>query len=432
MTTSPAEDSARVASDDAGRYLRYMAEFIGFGEADARAVRATKQLVERHLPEIVTDFYERLLRYPPTRAFFLRPDGTVDEQYLELRMRHQIHFWLRTADATLDDDYARYVDYVGRAHTSRGADERIYVGERYVIGMVGVVQHAISRALLEEPDGQEPLRSEAVEAWDKMLMVVLELLARAYGHERTAETFEALVPVDRDDVVSVAERAFAATRGPREGAPVRAVRVAAAAEIPDGERKLVEVDGLSVGVFHVLGEWHAIRNYCLHRGGPVATGALDGATITCPWHGFRYDVVTGRCLADPMAVLDRYAVEVRDGEVYVPLPEHTGPPAESAVSGTFEVAEVPPGVSRVVTVGGRPVLAHNVDGVLFATASECPHAFGPLADGKRSGPTIECPLHGSVFDVTTGEVVTGPATEPLATFRVEVDGAVGRVVATET
>ena len=65
-------------------------------------------------------------------------------------MRHLTNFWIRTADAIFDDEYARYVDYVGRAHTSHGADPRIYIAERYVIGQVGFLQHAITEILIKE------------------------------------------------------------------------------------------------------------------------------------------------------------------------------------------------------------------------------------------------------------------------------------------
>jgi len=54
-------------------------------------------------------------------------------------MRHQTNFWLRTSEGVFDDEYAQYVDYVGRAHTAHGADPNIYIAERYVIGMVGFV-----------------------------------------------------------------------------------------------------------------------------------------------------------------------------------------------------------------------------------------------------------------------------------------------------
>lgn len=320
-----ADAGAPPTPDGRGRHFRYMAEFIGFTEADAELIRRTKPVIHAALPRIVTDFYNQLLRYPPTRRFFEREDGTLDQEYLELRMRHQINFWLRTAEGVFDDDYAAYVDYVGRAHTARGADRDIYIAERYVIGMVGFVQHAISRALMRAlTGGSDPdFPDDAVEAWDKLVMVILESLARAYGHERVAESFEPLVAVDRRALADLADRAVAAELRPARRRKRVEIRVGAADEIPEGERRLVEQGGLSVGVFHHAGRWYALRNRCLHRGGPVATGPLDGGVLTCPWHGFRYDITSGACLADPLARLETYEVLVREGEVYLLLPEST-------------------------------------------------------------------------------------------------------------
>jgi len=86
------------------------------------------------------------------------------------------------------------VDYVGRAHTSHGADPSIYIPERYVIGQVGFVQHAINKALVEELHPvDEGLGHAAEDAWSKLMMVLLEMLARAYGNEREAETFDPLL-----------------------------------------------------------------------------------------------------------------------------------------------------------------------------------------------------------------------------------------------
>ncbi len=135
---------------DAGKYFRYMADFVGFTSADEQAIMRTKPIVEKHLPAIVGEFYDHLLRYPPTRKVFLKKDGTLDEAYLELRMRHNANFWLRTVEGNYDDDYASYIDYVGRAHTSHGADPSIYIAERYVIGMVGFISHALSQAISSE------------------------------------------------------------------------------------------------------------------------------------------------------------------------------------------------------------------------------------------------------------------------------------------
>src|SRR5690606_19040960 len=117
-----ADPTATDQTAEAGKFFRYMADYVGFTPADAAIIRQTRSLIAKHLPEIVSDFYTHLLRYPLTRRLFLLPDGTINELYLMLRMRHLSNFWLRTAEGVYDDAYAAYVDAVGRAHTSRGAD----------------------------------------------------------------------------------------------------------------------------------------------------------------------------------------------------------------------------------------------------------------------------------------------------------------------
>ena len=149
-------DKVKRGSEDSGKYFQYMAEFVGFTQADADAIRESGLVVEKYIPEIVSRFYAQLLRYPPTRKFFLRKDGTLDQDYLQMRMHHLTNFWRRTAAGIYDDDYARYVDYVGRAHTERGADPNIYIPERYVIGQVGFMQHAISQAISRELHDIDP------------------------------------------------------------------------------------------------------------------------------------------------------------------------------------------------------------------------------------------------------------------------------------
>ena len=309
-------------AEDAGRYFRYMAEFVGFTRADAETIAQTRPIIEKHLPSIVADFYDQLLRYQPTRKLFLKPDGTIDQEYVEKRMLFQINFWLRTATGVFDDDYASYVDYVGRAHTSRGADPNVYVAERYVIGMVGFMQRAIDQALhseLHETDLSAEDRAEA--AWGKLLMVILEMLSRAYGNERAAETFDPLVSVDGDMVSTLAEQAFSEAVGKSAALRSRDVVVGQVDDVEEGERKIVQVGALSVGVFHHKGSWYAIENHCLHRGGPVATGALTADILTCPWHGFQYNLTNGQLLLDKNAILRTFPVTIQNGEIHLQVPE---------------------------------------------------------------------------------------------------------------
>jgi nitrite reductase/ring-hydroxylating ferredoxin subunit len=72
----------------------------------------------------------------------------------------------------------------------------------------------------------------------------------------------------------------------------------------------VEVDGKEIALFNVDGTFHAIEDTCLHAGGPLHEGALDGPTVTCPWHEWRYDVTTGRCEVHPKISLRCYPVRV--------------------------------------------------------------------------------------------------------------------------
>src|ERR671910_2012772 len=92
---------------------------------------------------------------------------------------------------------------------------------------------------------------------------------------------------------------------------------------------------------------------------------------------------------------------------------------------------VPPGTATVVSVEGIEVALVNVDGSLYAVDNQCTHLGGYLGEGEInpdwSDWAIECPLHGSVFDVRTGEVLNPPAPTPVRTHPVEVDGGVVKV-----
>ncbi len=97
------------------------------------------------------------------------------------------------------------------------------------------------------------------------------------------------------------------------------VRAAAVVEIPAGTIREVSLDGKAVALANVGGQFHAINNTCLHRGGPLGDGPLEGNIVTCPWHGWQYDVTTGKVSQNPAVGVDCYAVEVRGDEIYVDL-----------------------------------------------------------------------------------------------------------------
>ncbi len=405
-------------------------------------------------------FYAQLLRYPPTRKYFMRADGTLDQDYLQLRMVHLTNFWRRTAAGVYDDDYARYVDYVGRAHTERGADPHIYIPERYVIGQVGFMQHAISQAISRElHEVWTPIgRCAPCAAWNLLMVVILEMLSRAYGHEKEPETYADQAIVDHDPVFQLAVEAYELGLGMRTTVESQDVIAGTEAEIPDGGRKIIKVDGLSIGVFHHAGGWYALRNSCQHRGGPVATGELKDGILTCPLHGYQYRVTDGTLLSDPSAHLEMYPVEVRDGEVHLKIPvvrrdaiqvsiiEPAGGRRRARARPTDAApAGKPRLTAQRVRHNGAQARAHHAwwkwraSWWRFTTwrAVSTPRPIaartpkGPMDEGELNGKTAICPWHGSCFDVTSGAVTCGPAKEALRTYRVEVEGVVGRVFSIE-
>ena len=95
------------------------------------------------------------------------------------------------------------------------------------------------------------------------------------------------------------------------------VTVASVDDVPPGSGKVVEAGGRLLALFNVDGAFYVLDNTCLHRGGPVGEGDLEGTVVTCPWHGFQYDVTTGRNVFDPDVGLQTFPVRVADGEVQV-------------------------------------------------------------------------------------------------------------------
>lgn len=115
-------------------------------------------------------------------------------------------------------------------------------------------------------------------------------------------------------------------------------------EFPDPGRKVIEVDGTEVGVFCRNGRFTAYENVCPHMGGPVCQGRIiaqvqelikddktsaglafskDQTNIVCPWHGYEFDIGTGRCQGNPRMRLLPVRVAVVDGDLVVNLPGGT-------------------------------------------------------------------------------------------------------------
>jgi nitrite reductase/ring-hydroxylating ferredoxin subunit len=95
------------------------------------------------------------------------------------------------------------------------------------------------------------------------------------------------------------------------------VTVARADDMPDGEVRTVWAGELELTLAHCDGRFYATQAHCLHMGGPLGAGRLEGCVLSCPWHGWQYDVRTGENEFDRALALDTYEVRVEDGDVKV-------------------------------------------------------------------------------------------------------------------
>ena len=87
-----------------------------------------------------------------------------------------------------------------------------------------------------------------------------------------------------------------------------------------------------------------------------------------------------------------------------------------------KTGDIPEGELRAYQVGGEDVTIANVAGTFYAFNDVCTHAMCSLAEGDLDDTTVTCACHGSEFDVTTGDVLGGPATEPVDSYQVSVEG----------
>jgi nitrite reductase (NADH) small subunit len=95
------------------------------------------------------------------------------------------------------------------------------------------------------------------------------------------------------------------------------VRATAREEIAPGTIREFQLEGKAVALANVEGKFFAVNNVCLHRGGPLGEGELDRQVVTCPWHGWQFDVTNGQLLTNAAVCLTCYPVEVRGDDIFV-------------------------------------------------------------------------------------------------------------------
>ncbi len=95
--------------------------------------------------------------------------------------------------------------------------------------------------------------------------------------------------------------------------------VATVADLAEGSGKTIEIGQRQIALFNVGGTFYAVENTCCHRGGPVGDGDVVGTVVSCPWHGWCFDLDSGACLNSPGDRLRTYDVVVEGSEVRVRL-----------------------------------------------------------------------------------------------------------------
>jgi nitrite reductase (NADH) small subunit len=97
-------------------------------------------------------------------------------------------------------------------------------------------------------------------------------------------------------------------------------RVALVSEIPVGTGREFVAGGRIVALFHLEEGFFALDGICPHAGGPLAQGVVRGTVVTCPWHGWQFDVTTGRHCLNSQLCHTRFPVSIEGPDVYVELP----------------------------------------------------------------------------------------------------------------
>lgn len=92
-------------------------------------------------------------------------------------------------------------------------------------------------------------------------------------------------------------------------------------EFAPGTSREIAVAGRVIALYRIGDTFHALDGICPHAGGPLGEGTLEGTRVTCPWHGWQFDVTTGGHCLTPKIAQERFDIELHDGNVYIDLPE---------------------------------------------------------------------------------------------------------------
>ena len=168
--------------------MKEVAEFVGLGPAELETIRATAPVVLKHAAELTASVYDHFLKFPGARKFFLNSDGLVDEARLDQR-KHSLERWLRgSISFQIDEDYPIRLLATGIVH-SHPPSHRAHLGSipsRYMVATISFVQTALANLLHHEITDPDEARQAAI-AWNKLLIVQLDILLAGYLNETPTE-----------------------------------------------------------------------------------------------------------------------------------------------------------------------------------------------------------------------------------------------------
>lgn len=96
-------------------------------------------------------------------------------------------------------------------------------------------------------------------------------------------------------------------------------RVASLDEILPGSTKVIMAGDKEIAIFNLDGNLYAIQHRCPHRGGPLGEGSILNDVVTCPWHGWKFDVKTGISPVKPEPKIMTFPVKIEGGNVFVDI-----------------------------------------------------------------------------------------------------------------
>ena len=176
--------------------MKEVAAFVGLAQNELDIIESTRELVLSKGEEITGEVYDHFLKFQVTRRFFLNEDKAVDDDRLE-RRKHSLLRWLRgSLDFKIDEDYPVRLLATGIVH-SHPPSHRAHMGSipsRFMIGSMSYLQTLLANIFYSEMKDSEEAHQASV-AWNKMLMVQLDILQAGYINETPTTETESAPPM---------------------------------------------------------------------------------------------------------------------------------------------------------------------------------------------------------------------------------------------